>query len=158
MTRPTCLDDPLSCFVPTISTTELYYSQYLWLALLFKWTFCNILFIYINGRFQRSWLFWGVSLDWNTSLESECKICIFILNYHLYGKIECNNKSTVGKCMFVIICFPFCLLIVLGSNVYLVSTRGYSAVVARSLCMWKAPGSIPGISKYLFLFCSYFVY
>jgi hypothetical protein len=25
--------------------------------------------------------------------------------------------------------------------------RGYSAVVARSLCMWKAPGSIPGTSK-----------
>ncbi len=29
--------------------------------------------------------------------------------------------------------------------------RGYSAVVARSLCMWKAPGSIPGISKFLIL-------
>ena len=25
--------------------------------------------------------------------------------------------------------------------------RGCSAVVARSLCMWKAPGSIPGISN-----------
>ena len=25
--------------------------------------------------------------------------------------------------------------------------RGCSAVVARSLCMWKAPGSIPGISS-----------
>ncbi len=31
--------------------------------------------------------------------------------------------------------------------------RGYSAVVARSLCMWKAPGSIPGISKgYILLY------
>ena len=26
------------------------------------------------------------------------------------------------------------------------NNRGCSAVVARSLCMWKAPGSIPGIS------------
>ena len=30
--------------------------------------------------------------------------------------------------------------------------RGCSAVVARSLCMWKAPGSIPGISNIFFLF------
>ncbi len=29
--------------------------------------------------------------------------------------------------------------------------RGYSAVVARSLCMWKAPGSIPGISNIIVL-------
>ena len=28
--------------------------------------------------------------------------------------------------------------------------RGCSAVVARSLCMWKAPGSIPGISNVTF--------
>ena len=28
----------------------------------------------------------------------------------------------------------------------LFNRRGCSAVVARSLCMWKAPGSIPGIS------------
>ena len=32
-------------------------------------------------------------------------------------------------------------------NLQLNIRRGCSAVVARSLCMWKAPGSIPGISK-----------
>ena len=31
--------------------------------------------------------------------------------------------------------------------------RGCSAVVARSLCMWKAPGSIPGISITMNYFC-----
>ena len=33
------------------------------------------------------------------------------------------------------------------------ASRGCSAVVARSLCMWKAPGSIPGISNdFIFYF------
>ncbi len=80
-------------------------------------------------------------LNWHATWMS---LCILWYPYILNVKM----LSTVKQCCRIWRSRHFAYTV---CSLFLMSQWGCSSAVERSLCMWKVPGSIPGISTITFL-------
>jgi hypothetical protein len=84
---------------------------------------------------KRLFLLFKKNRDWQFIIYNSC----FAIPEFANPDFGINDLQLRAVLMITIIIYWFVHLCIMK--------RGYSAVVARSLCMWKAPGSIPGTSK-----------
>ncbi len=71
------------------------------------------------------------------------RLCLEIIVVMLYAAVD-SRQATIY--LFMSLQLLLCCAILLLSRS--ISTRGCSSVVERMLCMYEAPGSIPGISTF----------